>query len=286
LEQNPDRTVCTADDEINLIDYLKVILKHKRLIIGIVVVVVIATAIVSLCMTKIYEAKAMIIPAGVASKDAGMSSLLAAQFGITPPAAPISAEIVNILKSNTLKEKIIIRNNLLPILLQKKQNEIQQDDKTMWKGIRALQNMTKVNFTAKDNTIEISVQYKDPKMATDFVNMTLYELTEHMSSETKRVAETNRKHLESQLDKMSDPFIRAKIYALIAQQIETSMMAEVKENFAFKILDKPRIPDKRIKPKRTQMVTIAFVVSLFLGIFAAFGREYIDKIRMKQRERQ
>ena len=37
-------------------------------------------------------------------------------------------------------------------------------------------------------------------------------------------------------------------------------------------------PDKRIKPKRTQKVIFAFMVSLFLGVFAAFGREYINNM--------
>ena len=48
------------------------------------------------------------------------------------------------------------------------------------------------------------------------------------------------------------------------------MMAEVKENFAFKVLDPPRVPDQRIKPQRRRMVMRAFVASLFVGIFMAF----------------
>jgi LPS O-antigen subunit length determinant protein (WzzB/FepE family) len=118
------------------------------------------------------------------------------------------------------------------------------------------------------------MQFRDPKTAADIVTYTLLELTDHMSNEARRVADINKKYLESQIDKTADPFIKTKIYSLIAQQIETAMMAEVKENFAFKILDPPRTPDVKIKPKRTQMTIIAFVVSLFLGIFIAFGREY------------
>src|SRR5512145_378513 len=101
----------------------------------------------------------------------------------------------------------------------------------------------------------------------DVVTYTLIELTDHMSNEARRVADTNKQYLESQIDKTADPFIKTKIYTLIAQQIETAMMAEVKENFAFKILDPPRIPDKKIKPKRAQMVIIAFLFSLFLSVF-------------------
>ena len=59
MDQNPDRTVYAADDEINLIDLLRVVLKYKKMIAAIVIVMVVLTAIVSLCMTKIYEAKTL-----------------------------------------------------------------------------------------------------------------------------------------------------------------------------------------------------------------------------------
>ena len=271
--------------EINLLDYVKIILKNTKLIACVVGIIVIATTIVSLLMTPVYEAKTVIIPAGVTTKDSGMSGLLATQFGIAPPTAPISAEIVNILRSNALKERIIANNNLLPVLFEGKQGDKRQTkDKLGWMGIRALSGMMKVNFTPKDNVIEISVQFKDPKIAADILQFILAELTNYMSSETKRVAETNQKYLESQLNKVADPFIKAKIYSLIAQQIETSMMAEVKENFAFKVLDPPKVPDRKIKPKRAQIVTISFVVSLFLGMLAAFGKEYLASHKGELRE--
>ena len=106
-----------------------------------------------------------------------------------------------------------------------------------------------------------------------------------MSGEAKRVADTNRKHLEEQVEKTSDPFIRAKIYTLIAQHIETSAMAGAKENFTFKVLDPPRVPDRRTSPKRAMMVLAALVVSLFIGTFAAFGKECAEKLKKKTKDR-
>ena len=112
----------------------------------------------------------------------------------------------------------------------------------------------------------------------------LTELTNYMSSEAKRVAETNRKYLETLIDKNADPLIRQKIYSLIAKQIEISMMAEVKENFAFKVIDPPKVPDMRIKPKRTKMVLLAFITSLFAGIFIAFFMEYVENVKARERD--
>ena len=285
MEENPVKNEY-ADDEINLLDYLKIILKHKRLIGAIVIVVVLLTVITSLLMTKIYESKTVIVPAapGGNRTDFGAMGAVAAQFGLATPASSNASEIVNVLKSDILRERIINKYNLLGVLFEADFLKKKSNNEKIWEGIRALDDILTINFNQKENAISISAQYKDPILAANFVRYTLEELNELMSSEAKRVAETNKKYLESQIEKTLDPFIRTKIYSMIAQQIETSMMAEVKENFAFKIIDPPRVPDKRIKPKRTQMVLISFVVSLFLGIFAAFSMEYIDNFRNKQRE--
>lgn len=267
------------DDEINLLDLVKVILKNLRLIGIIIGVVVVATAIISLIMTPVYESKAVIMPT-TQTKDIGVGSMLAQQFGISGPSSPMATEVVSLLKSNTLRERIIKRYNLLKLFFEDNYEELKKqknENELLWMGLRRFDGITKVNFKQKDNTIEIVVGYKDPKIARDLVNYTLAELTDYMSIEAKRVAETNKKYLESQLENTADPFIKTKLYTLIAQQLETAMMAEVKENFAFKVLDAPMIPDKRSKPKRRQMVLIAFVVSLFIGIFAAFLREYMIK---------
>ena len=276
-----ERIEDTFNDEINLLDYWKVIAKHKKLIILIVVLVVVATAIVSLIMTPIYESKAVLMPVSASSKEPGLSAMFAVQLGIAPPASPAASEIVSLLKSNIIKEKIINKYNLLPLLLEKKDLKDKTQNEILWEAMRSLEKMMDIKYMQKDNIIELSVQYKNPEKAANLVSYAVKELNEYMCSEAKRVADTNRKYLESQVDKVSDPYVKAKIYGLIAQQIETSMMAEAKENFAFKILDPPKVPDKRVKPKRKQMVLISFVVALFLSIFIAFFKEYIEKARLK-----
>jgi uncharacterized protein involved in exopolysaccharide biosynthesis len=62
------------------------------------------------------------------------------------------------------------------------------------------------------------------------------------------------------------------------------MMAEVKENFAFKVIDPPMVPDKKAKPKRTQMILLSFVVSVFMAVFLAFLMEYHEKAKSKEGE--
>ena len=308
------------EDEINLLDYWLVIRKRQKFIARLVIIAVLATIVLSFLMPNIYRAKAVITP--IPSRESGPGdvtlSALALQFGGLPgirlPGGSSAAEIVNLLKSNILREKVIDRYQLLPVLLytrwdadkkdwkqgplvnvrrvvnaitsatQRGVSEQNPDVPDVWDGLRELDGIVEINHNVKENAITITIDYRDPETAAKIVEHFLTALTDHMSSETRRVATINRQYLEDQLGKTADPLIRQKIYNLIAQQLETSMMAEVKENFAFKIIDPPKVPDKKIKPKRIQMVILSFVVFIFIGVFAAFFMEYLEKMKSRKRE--
>jgi len=228
------------------------------------------------------------------------------------PDSSSAIEIGLLLESKVLQKKIIHDYNLLPVLFPKQWDEkkktwkkesgfslnplawlskllaaVKPADKKKSKkiegvpdemdGLRALDKLVKINKNKKDNFISISVQHQDPDVAAAIVGHYLAALNDHMSQEAIRVATINKKYLEEQLSQTTDPLIQQKLYSMIAQQIETSMMAAVKENFAFKIIDPPLVPDQKLKPKRAQMVVLSFVVFLFLAVFVVFILEYLEK---------
>lgn len=284
------------DDEYKLLAYWRAIRKRWKMIGCIVGVTIITASAISFLMTDIYRSNAVIIP--VAPKDSGAGGgnlgALAQQFGGLPgiPASMsgTASEIVTLLNSNILREKIIRQYNLMPILFHARWDAKNQTWKkgtkipAIWDALRLLDEMIMIKRNTKDNTVTVSADFHDPQMAAKIVDYFLVALTDYMSSEVKRVAATNRKYLEEQLGSTTDPFIKQKIYNMIAQQIETGMMAEVKENFAFKIIDPPLAPDKKIKPKRSQIVLLSLIVSLLIGICLAFFLEYLDKVKMNHSE--
>ncbi len=271
------------NDEINLLDYINELKKHYWLISIIVAVSVLTTGISSFLSPKIYEARAIIMPATKPQEQNSMSAI-ASQFGITPTQRINVSELLSLLKSNILMERVIKKNKLLPIFFNKKGlKEMPAASKT-WKGIRYLKKIYRIKHNQREGIIELSAEFKDPKTAADIIQYILTELTEHMSSEAKRVAETNKEYLESLIDKNADPLIKQKIYSLIAQQIEISMMAEVKENFAFKVVDPPKVPDRKIKPKIRKNLVLSFIISLFAGISLAFFIEYIENARKREKK--
>lgn len=59
------------------------------------------------------------------------------------------------------------------------------------------------------------------------------------------------------------------------------MLAKSREEYSFKVIDPPGVPEDRIKPKKRQMVMLGFIVGLFLAVFLAFGRNYIKQNSQK-----
>lgn len=301
-------------EEYGLLEYVKAIFARKRLVSIIVLVCVSLTAVYSLYVKNTYRSRALIAP--VSAKDAGGTLAMLSQqigglasLGISPSGASAS-EIVSLLKSNVLREKVIEKYHLLPVFfnemwdrekrrwkketsstftlkLSRWANSLNSNQSvrrsdgmpTVWDGLRKFDEIVAVKNNMKENSILITVDFTDPQIANEILEYLLSTLTDHMSGEAKRVALTNRKYLETQLNETSDPLIKQKIYNLIAQQLETSMMAEAKENFAFKIIDPPIQPDRKIAPRRAVMVIIAFIVSLFVSMWVAIFLEFRKKIK-------
>ncbi|MDA8125059.1 MAG: Wzz/FepE/Etk N-terminal domain-containing protein [Deltaproteobacteria bacterium] len=252
------------NEEINLLDYWRVIWKRRRMIAGLAIVTAIAALVISLFMTDIYRAKAVIMP--VAAKDSGGSgaglAALAQQFGGIPgislPGSASSSEIVSLLKSNILREKMIQEYNLMPVLFHKRWDPGRQawkksgelgfferspleylsrikrafapkppagvpqrdhDIPTTWDALRLLDETIRISQDVKQNTITISADFYNPELAARIVDHYLATLTNYMSNEAKRVARTNRQYLEEQLGSTADPIIKQKTYNMIAQQI-------------------------------------------------------------------
>lgn len=297
----------------------RIIKKRRKFISIFVSAVVVLTVMMSLFLTDIYEARTIIMPVTPNETGGGISSSFMQQVGgmtgIAVPESASSAEIVTLLKSIGLREAIITKHNLLPVLFPDEWDKkaktwrinegftldpsliarkLRPVDKkipghdgnvpAIWDGLRELDKTVAVISNTKEKTITISVESYDPVVAAQIAGYFLSALNEYMSGEAKRVAMINRKYLEEQLLQTADPYIKQKLYNMIAQQLETSMMAEVKENFAFKILDRPKVPDKKIKPKRALMVMLSLVASLLLSVFLVFFLEYLEKVKTQKIE--
>lgn len=282
----------TEGREINLISYI-LIIRKRMVLISVFALIGFATALgASMLMKDRFQAKAVISPVKEGGAPAGLS-MLVQQLEVVPGmslSSPSSAsEIIALLNSSMLRKKAIETYGLLPIILSDRWDagkKAWSDGKepTVNDGLRAVEKALSVRHSPKDNTITIIFESRNPADAANILEKLISVLNAHLSGEARRVADSNRRYLENQLRYTSDPLIRQNIYQLIAQQIESSMMAGVMENFAFKIIDPPEAPDRKVSPRRQMIALGGFFGSLCAGVLTALILEFF-KARKARRAR-
>lgn len=66
------------------------------------------------------------------------------------------------------------------------------------------------------------------------------------------------------------------LYETLLQQYQAAVMVEASEGLVLQVIDPAIPPELKIKPRRKLMLIVAGFLGLFVGIFAAFIKEFID----------
>jgi hypothetical protein len=75
----------------------------------------------------------------------------------------------------------------------------------------------------------------------------------------------NKKFIEEQIGKTVDALNRDQLYSLPGQEVEREMMARNREQFGFRVIDSPRVLDRKFKPKMGLSAIAATTLSFFIG---------------------
>jgi len=76
--------------------------------------------------------------------------------------------------------------------------------------------------------------------------------------------------------KLRDLKFQETLYETLLQQYQAAVMAEASEGLVLQVVDPAVPPELKVKPQRKLMIIVAGFLWLFVGIFAAFVKEFID----------
>jgi uncharacterized protein involved in exopolysaccharide biosynthesis len=76
------------------------------------------------------------------------------------------------------------------------------------------------------------------------------------------------------------------LYEILLKQFEVAKLDEARDAAVIQVIEQAVQPEKKFKPKRAQMVMIAFVVGFFISIFGAFFFEFIERSRQDPERRK
>ncbi|RLB29553.1 MAG: hypothetical protein DRG87_06900 [Deltaproteobacteria bacterium] len=233
------------EDEINLLDYWRVIRKRWKIIGVIFFTAVVVAAVVSLLMTPIYQAKATLMPieSSGSQVSAALRSLENLPFvGGMVPGGASGDKMIAVLKSRTVAEDVIHTLDLINVLFEEPDPE---EPPTLQDTVRALSDMTEITDDKK-GLISIAVEHKDPQLVADIANQYTGALQRFLSENALSMAKRNRMFIEGQLEKVKDEMQEAeealkcfqtnkKIVAMDAQtEASIKALAELKAQITAK----------------------------------------------------
>ncbi|MCX5751927.1 MAG: Wzz/FepE/Etk N-terminal domain-containing protein [Candidatus Saganbacteria bacterium] len=161
------------EDEINLIDILKVIFKRRKIVVWFFIIAILLGFLQVKSIPKEYAATVVLLPI---SDSGGLFSALSEISFLSDSAGKGSlGNVLAVLKSRSLALRLIEKEGLTKVLLKKLWDEKKQAWKTskpptQEEAAMFLSAMTKVDVDRKDGLLRITITNEDPELATKIAN--------------------------------------------------------------------------------------------------------------------
>ncbi|EGQ9468866.1 LPS O-antigen length regulator [Vibrio parahaemolyticus] len=290
----------STDDEIDLRELFKALWKGKWIIIATTFIFAVGAILYALSLPNIYKSDALLASAessngGGLSKMAGQLGGLAALAGVNLGAGESSQTdlAVQVMKSRQFIEAFINKHDLLvPLMAATDWNltnnklildeEIYNPNTGEWlreaKGLRgatptaqeAFQVFNKevlsISQDKESGLYTVSVKHYSPYVAQQWVNWLIEDINKVMRERTIAETSQNLAYLNTQLQKTAVADMQSTFYKLIEEQTKSLMLAEVQEEFVFKVVDPAVVPEIKDSPRRGIVCIFGAVLGLVLSI--------------------
>lgn len=238
-------------------------------------------------LERVYEAQALLAPI---SENGGALGNVPSQFGGLAALAGIDlsgggqdqrAEAVALFRSRKLSYAFVEENNLLPVLF----NEVYDEASSTWlvdvpREVPTLGDAheklhTEVISLSEDlrtGLITVSVRWKDAETAATWAEELVRRVNETLRQEAIEQAQQSIAYLEKLIDEISYVTVRQSLFELMTQQIRSMMVANAREQYAFKVIDPPQVADDDsfVSPNRPLLLVSGIIAGITLAASLAF----------------
>ncbi|MDA0119829.1 Wzz/FepE/Etk N-terminal domain-containing protein [Vibrio sp. T11.5] len=287
-----------TNDEIDLGELFLALWRGKWVVIVTTVLFAIGGVLFALSQPNTYQASATL----VASNDEKVGGLaaMASQFGGLASLAGINVRSGNTndkslslatLESRKFINAFIDKYALLPILMatqswDKESNKLVLDpelydgirwlsdpdnselslEPTAWQAYSAFKGLLNISEDKDTGIVIVSITHLSPYVAQQWTQWLVKELNLWMKEESLTDTNRNIEYLEQQLDRTKVVDMQNVFYQLIEEQTKTLMLAEVKDEYAFKVIDPPVVPEEKVGPKRALICILSILLGGMLGV--------------------
>jgi len=254
--------------------------------------------VVTFLLPNLYNAAAVITPSGDEGKPSPALGALST-FGIVVGSPSRVEDLETLFRSNDLTARVFRKYNLWPILLRDRYDARSGALKPSWTdrlrgsggpkapgdwdAMRAAEKSLTVTVNRKAGTVYLAFEAPSAEGAAKIVGYYLEEGKSRLQEEAFERASQNKKFIEKQIASTADPVTRDRLYALYGQEVEREMLARNREQFGFRLIDSPWVPERKSSPQRAKTAllaaVLAFVISAVLLGLRSDGRSAVPPAR-------
>ncbi len=266
-------TINQENEYIDIADLFQRVVNQKRLVMTFTSVTFLLGLILSYLISPVYQSTIVVSPVEETKNSSMLSGLgaLSQTFGLasmTPATEDKTA--LAILKSKPFTNQLFKDDKDLRMLFESRWDE---EESTWINGIRPNDIMINSRFRKglrieqepDTNTIHISINSDNPVFASKIANQSIDALNEYMRQEAIEESVNSQKYLNETLNLTTIMDVKNVIYNLIEEQIKKSMLANVRKDYVFRVIDYASIPGSPVRPNRTFILFISSLLGLFLS---------------------
>lgn len=270
--------------QVDLFDLWGIAWSAKWPIGGVTLVFALVSVLYALSLPNIFRAETVLVPAETEGVGSGLSSLagqLAGLSGLTiRGTTDVTDEALAILRSRAFTERFIDEHGLMPELFSDIWDPARQawtvddleDRPTPWQAFKKLDDVRTINYDKASRLVTFSIEWRDPALATEWVNRMVADLNSFMQRRAIADAERNRRFLEEQITATDVVELRQVLYRLLENEVKSIMLARGRPEYAFKVVDPALVPEQKAKPSRAVICIALTMLGALVATFAAFVR--------------
>jgi uncharacterized protein involved in exopolysaccharide biosynthesis len=285
-------------DELSLIELWKVLVEYKLLIIVFTALTTLGAIYYASTLPTIYKAEVLMLPADdsisgggshLSNRLGGLSSIAGISLGGN--SAGIKGEqVLARLKTRSFLINHIKEKNLKPILFANQWSQSGgvwiNEEPSDRDSAELLNDMIEAgsHSRSKAGLVSLSIGWKNPHNLNKIANIAnnlVSSMNSHAKDRAILEARDSISFLEKELEQTSILNSQTILYNLIEQQMGKIMMANIRDEFVFKVID-PAVVPKHAETKPILMVVfIGLILGIFLSSFLAISTNYFKRSLQK-----
>jgi len=270
--------------EISLIDIWRILGAHKWLVFGLTLVAALVSLAAALLMTPQYRAEVLLAPVNDL-EDGQHSALSLGGLGSIATLAGVNLdrkdkrnEAIATLRSRQFTEQFIAARKLGRVLFSDLWDEQHdrwnadagKDIPTAWDMFDVFdKEIRRVSEGRSTGLVTLSIEWKDPQQAAQWANELVDSVNATLRQRAVEASNDAIAYLQEQLTRTSVVDLQQVLHRLIESEMKKIILANINEEYAFRVIDPAVAPDEPFRPRIVAMVVVGAVAGLVFGIIAA-----------------